>query len=142
MIEPLLLDTHIVLWLDSGNDRLLPSTRALVETSRRGGGTVLVSAVTAWEIALFADTERIVLDVSVEAWLRRFVERPGIEAVPLDHLAASRSYRLHNLETRDPADRLLIAAAIERGCPLVTYDARIRRFGERHGRDYGFSVTA
>jgi PIN domain nuclease of toxin-antitoxin system len=32
VIESLLLDTHIVLWLDSGNDRLLPSTRALVET--------------------------------------------------------------------------------------------------------------
>jgi hypothetical protein len=33
----------------------------------------------------------------------RFFARPGIAAVPLSHQAASRSYRLHHLEHRDPA---------------------------------------
>lgn len=31
MIERLLLDTHIVSWLDSGDDRLRESTRALID---------------------------------------------------------------------------------------------------------------
>lgn len=56
--------------------------------------------------------------------------------------AASRSYQLHRLETHDPADRLLIATAIELGCPLVTYDERILRFSKRHGRQHGFSASA
>lgn len=142
MTDALLLDTHIVLWLDSGDDRLRPSTRSLIDRSWRGGGTILVSAVTAWEIALLVNTGRIDLDVSAEAWVRRFVGRPGIDAVPLHHLTASRGYRMHQLKHRDPADRLLILTAVERACPLVTYDRRITRFAERHGREYGFSVAA
>ena len=70
------------------------------------------------------------------------LDGPGIEAVPLGHQAASRSYQLHHLEHRDPADRLLIATAIELACPLVTYDERIVRFGKKHGRQYRFAVDA
>jgi PIN domain nuclease of toxin-antitoxin system len=138
--DALLLDTHIALWLDSGDGRLRGSTQALIDGCWQSGGTVLFSAVTTWEIALLVDTGRIDLDVPVEQWVERFLNRPGIEAVPLSHHAASRSYRLHHLEHRDPADRLLIAMAIEHACPLVTYDDRIARFAKKHGGQYRFAV--
>ena len=141
MTSALLLDTHIALWLDSADDRLRPSTRALIDGCWQNGGNICFSAVTAWEIALLVDTGRIELDVPVEQWVMRFLDRPGIEAVPLGHRAACRSYQLHHLEHRDPADRLLIATAIELGCPLVTYDDRILRFASRHGRRYGFAAS-
>jgi PIN domain nuclease of toxin-antitoxin system len=140
--DTLLLDTHIVLWLDSGDDHLHPSTRALLDGCWQNGGTILLSAVTAWEVALLVDTGRIELDIPIEAWIKRFLDRPGIEPVPLSHRAACRTYQLHHLENRDPADRLLIATAIELACPLVTYDERIARFGRNHGRQYGFVVGA
>jgi PIN domain nuclease of toxin-antitoxin system len=137
----LLLDTHVALWLDSGDERLRSSTCASIDGCWKNGGTIFLSAVTTWEIALLVDTGRIDLDIPVDAWIRRFLERPGIEAVSLGHQAAARSYQLHHLEHRDPADRLLIATAIELGCPLVTYDERIARFGARHGRQYKFAVA-
>ena len=140
MSERLLLDTHIALWLDSGDNRLLPATQALLDDCWRNGGTVYLSEVSVWEIALLVDTGRVDLDIPVDAWVQRFLDPPGIEPVPLEYLAAARSYRLHDLEHRDPADRLLIATAIELACPLVTYDERITRFGERHGRQYRFAV--
>lgn len=142
MTDAFLLDTHIALWLDSGSERLQPSTRGLIDQCWRNGGSILLSAVTAWEIALLVDTGRIGLDVSVEAWLERFIGRPGIDAVPLSHHAAAGAYRLHQLPHRDPGDRLLIATAIELACPLVTYDARIARFAEAHGSQYGFATRA
>ena len=76
------------------------------------------------------------------AWIERVVDRPGITAVPLSHHAAARAYRLHRLEHRDPADRLLIATSIELGCPLMTYDARIVKFAETYGSQYGFAACA
>ena len=142
MTDRLLLDTHIALWLDSGDDRLRAATRALIDGCWQNGGAIFLSAITVWEIALLVDTGRIDLDVPVAAWIERFLDRPGIEAVPLGHQAASRSYQLHHLEHRDPADRLLIATAIELACPLVTYDERIVRFGKKHGRQYRFAVDA
>ncbi|PYT96878.1 MAG: PIN domain nuclease [Acidobacteria bacterium] len=141
MTKRLLLDTHVALWLDGGDERLRASTRLLIDSCWQNDGAIFLSAVTAWEIALLVDTGRIDLDIPVEAWINRFLERPGIEAVPLGHQAASRSYRLHHLEHRDPADRLLIATAIELACPFVTYDERIARFGARHGRQYRFTVA-
>lgn len=142
MTNGLLLDTHIVLWLDSGDDRLRLSTRALIDGCWRGGGTVCLSAISAWEIALLVDTGRIELDLPVEAWITRFLERPGVNPVPLDLRAAVRSYEFYDLAHRDPADRLLMATAVELACPLVTYDRRIVRFSERHGRRYGLAVAA
>ena len=62
MTDRLLLDTHIVLWLDSGDNRLREGTRALIDDCWRNGGAVLMSAVTAWEIALLVDAMRIDLD--------------------------------------------------------------------------------
>lgn len=140
MSERLLLDTHIVLWLDSGDERLRASTRALIDGCWRGGGAICISAISAWEIALLVDAARIALDCPVEAWVERFLGRPGVEAVPLGYRAAARSYRLHHLDHRDPADRLLIATAIELECPLVTYDERIARFAAKHGTQHRFAV--
>lgn len=142
MTTSLLLDTHIALWLDSGSDRLRAQTRDLIDTCWQNGGKILLSAVTAWEIAVLVDTGRIRLDLPVEAWLSRFTDRPGITSVPLTLNAAVGAYRLHHLAHRDPGDRLLIATAIERACPLVTYDVRIAHFAERHGSQYGFAAAA
>jgi PIN domain nuclease of toxin-antitoxin system len=139
--DTLLLDTHIALWLDSGSDRLRASTRGQIDECWQNGGSVLLSAVSAWEIALLVDTGRIILDLSVEAWVERFTGRPGVNAVPLTQHAGARAYRLHHLGHRDPGDRLLIATAIELSCPLVTYDARILHFAEAHGSQYGFAAA-
>ena len=140
MSDALLLDTHIALWLDSGDARLRPATRAAIDRFWQGGGSILLSTVTAWEIALLVDAERIVLDLPVRQWVERFLTLPGITLLPLDHLAAARAYELHPLEHRDPADRLLMATAIEHRAPLVTYDERIARFAERYGRRHGLNV--
>jgi PIN domain nuclease of toxin-antitoxin system len=138
--ESLLLDTHVVLWLDRGDDRLRTATRTLIDDCWHAGGSIFLSSVTAWEIAVLVDTGRIDLDLPVEAWIDRFLDRPGIAPAQLSHRAACRSYQLHHLQTRDPADRLLVATAIELACPLVTYDERIVQFGKRHGRQYRFAI--
>jgi PIN domain nuclease of toxin-antitoxin system len=140
--DRLLLDTHIVLWLDAGDPRLRPATRLLIDECWQSGGTVLLSAVSVWEIALLLDTERIQLDLPIEAWLARFTNRPGVESASLTQIAAARAYQLPHLEHRDPADRLLIATAIEQQASFVTYDERIATFVRRYGRRYGFSVNA
>ncbi len=138
----LLLDTHIALWLDSGNARLRPSTVQVIDRCRQRGGTILLSAVSAWEIALLVDTGRIQLDVPVPEWLERFCERPGVAPLELCIAAAANAYRLHPFEHRDPGDRLLIASAIAANAPLVTYDDRILAFAKRHGKQIRFAATA
>jgi PIN domain nuclease of toxin-antitoxin system len=137
----LLLDTHIVLWLSSGDERLGKTTRRTIDTAWKAGGRMLLSSVSVWEIAMLVEKGSIELDLPVDEWVERFLGRPGLEAVALDHAAAARAYRLHHLEHRDPADRLLIASAIGLGCPLVTHDDRIRRFAKVRGSQYRFAIA-
>jgi PIN domain nuclease of toxin-antitoxin system len=142
LTDDVLLDTHIAIWLETGDERLRRATLELIEDCWRNGGTILLSAVSVWEIAQLIYRGRIELDRPLEAWVERFVDRPGVEVLPLSHLAASRAYRLDGLEQSDSADRLLIATAIERGCPLATYDARIARFSDTRGGGCGFRACA
>ena len=100
----LLLDTHIALWLSRGDARLGKTTRETIDATWKAGGRIFLSAVSVWEIAMLVEKGAIELDLPVEVWVNRFLDRPGLEAVPLDHLAASKAYSLHHLEHRDPAD--------------------------------------
>ncbi|HUX67117.1 MAG TPA: type II toxin-antitoxin system VapC family toxin [Terriglobales bacterium] len=142
MAAALLLDTHIALWLDSGDARLRPASVRAIDELRRQGGTIYLSAVSAWEIALSVESGRIDLDVPVEAWLARFLARPGVQGVALSLAAAARAYTLHPFAHRDPGDRLLMATAIELGCPLATYDERITQFARRHGSQCRLAVAS
>ena len=141
MTSALLLDTHIALWFEAGSDRLRPATWRLIDDCWQAGGTILLSAVSAWELALLVAKGRLELDLPVPAWVERWLERPGFEAVPLTWRAAARGYSISPLDHGDPADRLLIATAIELGCPLVTYDERIARFAAVAGSQCGFAIA-
>ena len=142
MTETLLLDTHILLWLESGDDRLRPETLGLLDRHWNGDGTILVSAVTAWEIAMLAHGGRIDLERPVEDWMRTCLRRPVLDMVPLSWQACVRAYDLWNFEYRDPADRLLIATAIDLGCTFVTYDDRISGYAQRGGKRYGLQLAS
>jgi len=141
LTDSLLLDTHVVLWLDSGDQRLRPETRYAIDGLWLAGGSVLVSSVSAWEIAMLSESGRISLDCSPEAWVERFLGRPGVSAVPLTWRASARAYRLPKFERRDPGDRLLIATAIDLGCKLVTYDGSITAYAAGHGRQTGLRIV-
>ena len=142
MSAALLLDTHIVLWLESGNASLKEQTRRKIDECWRAGGMILLSAVSAWEIALLADLQRIALDLPAADWIARFLNRPGFAPAPLTPESAARAYDMKPFAHRDPADRLLMATAMELHCPLVTYDRNIAHFAKRHGRRFGFSIIA
>ena len=141
MNDALLLDTHIVLWLETGDERLRRETRDRIDACWTAGGMIYVSAVTAWEIALFVEAGRLELDLPAPAWMARLLSRPGVVESPLGWRVATGAYALDGLEHRDPADRMLIATAIALSCPLVTYDERIIAFAERDGRRQGFTVA-
>ncbi len=138
----LLLDTHIALWLDSGNASLKDRARRKIDECWRAGGTILLSAVSAWEIALLADLQRITLDLPAADWIARFLNRPGFAPAPLTPESAARAYDIKPFAHRDPADRLLMATAMELRCPLVSYDTNIAHFAKRHGHRFGFAVVS
>ncbi len=118
----LLLDTHAVLWLDSG-ESMSEDALAAIDTATQDGA-VLVSPVSAWETGLLVRKSRITLDVDPLAWFERFLGLPGVRLTPLTVATAVNSSSLPEPFHGDPADRLLVAPARELACPIVTRDRK------------------
>jgi len=121
----LLLDTHVVLWSASDPDRLASAARAAIED---GTSDVLVSTVSAWEIAIKQSIGKLELAKPAEQWLPEVLRRSGFEVAELG-LASALRVRGLPWHHRDPFDRLLIAQALEEGYTLVTHDDAFVAYG-------------
>jgi PIN domain nuclease of toxin-antitoxin system len=123
-VATLLLDTCAAIWIGN-REAIAPDALQAIRAAAQTAG-ILVSAVTAWEIGLATTRPRpLVLLPTAQLWLADLLARPGFRTVPLKpEVALSASYLPGDFH-RDPADRLLIATARERGVPLVTRDRRI-----------------
>lgn len=115
----LLLDTQVLLWWSQGHRKLGPRTRAAIEQDAFG---VLVSAASAWELAIKSAIGKLTLRDPVERWLPAALDRSGFETLPvtLTHALAVATLPFHHA---DPFDRLLIAQAQLEHLTIVTADS-------------------
>jgi PIN domain nuclease of toxin-antitoxin system len=116
-----LVDTHVWLWMLTDPDRLPPPARAAVDDL---GAEVLLSAASAWEIAIKFHLGRLPLPEPPCTYVPSRLEASGCTALPIDHSHALRTGALPD-HHRDPFDRLLVAQAQVLGVPLVTADRAI-----------------
>ena len=117
----ILLDTHVLLWFWHGRSQLGRIARQLVEREWRAGNAG-VSAITFWEVAMLRERGRIGLLAEPAAWRRNLLDHSLVE-IPIDGAIAARAGALRDLHG-DPADRLILATALE-GHRLVTADSRL-----------------
>jgi PIN domain nuclease of toxin-antitoxin system len=119
-IVRVMLDTHALIWALEGSRRLSAVARRVIENARN---EVLVSAVSAWEIAIKRSMGRLrAPDDLIEA-----VDDVGFIRRPLGFAEALRLETLPHHHA-DPFDRMLIAHALEEGVPIVTRDEQIARY--------------
>ena len=117
----ILLDTQILLWSRFGDARLGRRAHQQIERSAREG-SVAVSAVSFWEVAMLHHKGRLTLLRSVASW-RQALLLEGLVEIPMDGEIGIRAATLPDFHA-DPADRLIVATALE-GHRLVTADRRI-----------------
>ena len=120
----IVLDTATWIWRASDPKRLTKSARRAIDEAER----VLVSAISVWEVAMLVAKRRIQLDRPVEQWVDIALALPGIQLVALEPAIAVRSTKLPGEFHPDPADRMIVATALENAAPIVTPDERIRSY--------------
>ena len=127
----ILLDTHALVWLDGGQAELgLSSRRAADEALRQG--RLAVSAISFWEIARLVQRQRVNVRLPVEAWRRNLLSA-GLYEVEIDGRIGVLATELEALH-KDPADRVIVASAIDFGARLMTADERILAWGGKLSR--------
>lgn len=125
----IVLDTHALVWWVSGHSRL--SEQALTAINKElaaADGVILVSSMSAWEVAMLVEAGRLTLTMSVDDWLDNVTEIEGLRFVPIDNDIAVASTRLPGAFHKDPTDRIIVALARHFNVPLVTADERILNY--------------
>ncbi len=125
---PVVLDTHVWIWLMEGvAGELGRHTVGLIdEASRRG--RVLVSPISMWEAGMLESKGRVRFSMELRAWVRKALAAPGVHVANLTPEVALDAARLPAPVHGDPADRMLIATARLAGASLVTRDAAILEY--------------
>lgn len=135
---PLLLDTHVWLWLLDGTPGALSdAVRQAIEQAVLAN-RVYVSDFSFWEIAMLVSKGRLELAGGAEAWLDRASTAPGISILPVTRSILVRSMQLPGEPHGDPADRILLASAQSIGAALLTCDRGIIAYA---GRVPGIGVS-
>jgi PIN domain nuclease of toxin-antitoxin system len=121
----LLLDTHAWLW------RLLDPSRISADAEEAiadSGSELFLSPISTWEALVLARKGRLSLNPTPHEWVLDALRRTALAAAPLNHGIALRSEALDGFASEDPADRFLVATALELELTLVTADHAMQAF--------------
>ena len=123
--QPLLLDTHALLWwlLDSP-ELSLSARQAIADPVRR----VFVSAATAWELATQFRIGKLPQAEDIVINLPHYLRKQRFEALPISVEHALLAGRLPGPH-RDPFDRMLMAQAQVEQALVVTLDPVFGEYG-------------
>ncbi len=125
----LLLDTHILIWMINGDSHLNLASRKAIN-SAAVSGSVLISAITVWEIAMLVRSKRVQISKSIQSWVDDMLAAPGIVLAPLSPEVAVESCNLPGQFHGDPADRIIVATARNQGATLFSKDKQIVAYGK------------
>ncbi len=121
----ILLDTHVVVWLASGDTRISRRAQAAIDEARQAVRGLAISDFTLFELSMLFRKKQFTLAVNPEVFLseveRRFVVLPITANIALQASQLPASY------PKDPADRVIGATALIEDIPLLTADSEIRR---------------
>lgn len=123
----LILDTHVLIWLDEGNPRL---GRRALETINKAlvADKLGVAAISFWEVAMLVEKRRLVIKPELDTWRSELLQA-GLNELPLKGTTAIRAGQLRKFHG-DPTDRLIVATALDNAATLVTADEKILSWGQ------------
>ncbi len=120
-----LLDTHVFLWWITDDRQISDRARGIIEDP---DNLLLLSAASAWEIAIKAQTGRLPLPDAPAHFVPQEMAANAVEGLPVSVEHALLVHELPLLH-RDPFDRLLVAQSRSENIPILTVDPQISQYG-------------
>ena len=117
-----LLDTHVWVWTQEQPEKLGPRTKRLLVAAEHENWVCPISTL---EIARLLAIGEIRLSMPLGEWIDQSMAELAAQTAPVSHEVAVEAYALPGTFHKDPADRLLAAAARRNELTLVTADDRL-----------------
>jgi PIN domain nuclease of toxin-antitoxin system len=123
----ILLDTQCFLWMHSDPERLSRRARRLLTDV---DNDLLLSAASAWEIAIKAALGKLRLPEPIPEYVTSRMAEAAVQGLAIEHAHALRVATLPGHHT-DPFDRLLIAQAEIEDLAILTSDRQFSEYDVR-----------
>jgi len=119
-----LLDTHVLLWWLTDDERLSGKARRAFTSGR---STLLWSAASSWELAVKISLGKLSLPGPLRSYLPKKLREQRITPIAVEH---SHAFRVAELPAhhRDPFDRLIIAQAQVEKVPIISADSKLGQY--------------
>ena len=127
-----LLDTHVWIWAQEDASQIGPRTRQLLVAPQHENH---VCAISTLELARLVDTGAISVFIALKDWVAGALRATQAQTIQVSHEIAMDAYALPGAFHKDPADRILVAAARCHDLTLLTADQRILKYGGVRSRD-------
>jgi PIN domain nuclease of toxin-antitoxin system len=119
----ILLDTHVWWWSLTEPEYLSKQAMAMIRGTKTNER--FIASISIWEFAMMAAKKKIELKISPAKWLSRAIDGSGITVIGLTPEVAIDSCNLPGVFPKDPADRIIVAAARIHNLTLLTKDQKI-----------------
>lgn len=129
-MEPLIVDTHLAIWL-ARDAPVAPAAITALKHAAAKRVPILVSPISAWEVGLLVSRGRLKLDIPPLVWFERLLATAGIRLAPTPPRILVASSFLPGQPPNDPADRIIAATARELGATLLTRDRLLLHYAEQ-----------
>jgi PIN domain nuclease of toxin-antitoxin system len=123
-MSAVLLDTHVLLWWLQGASKLSHAARTVIQSP----GQVLVSAASAWEIAIKYKAGKLDAASALVAHFQSVIEAENFVELPISVRHALEAGLLKGSH-KDPFDRVLIAQARAERVAVVSTDKCFDDYG-------------
>jgi PIN domain nuclease of toxin-antitoxin system len=130
-LSGILLDTHALYWLVSGEEELTEEALVAIGENQEAG-TLFVSPVTAWELSVATQKNRVagrphLGEDPPHRWFRDAVRATASRIIPIQQRISCEAAKVvTDTGHKDPGDCFLIATARIRRIPIVTRDGIMR----------------
>lgn len=91
-------------------------------------GEIIISIFSVWELCMLVQKQRIELTLDTDEWIAKSEQLPFIHFVPVDKKVLVQSVFLPDYPHKDPADRIILATAMQSGATLITKDKHLQQY--------------
>jgi PIN domain nuclease of toxin-antitoxin system len=120
----ILLDTHALIWFVNEDPQMPAALWNKINKEKQ----ILVSAISAWEIAMLVEKERLLLTMTIAEWLKTAGLYFPLTWLDLDVEICLKSTQLPGNFHQDPADRFIAASTLLNQATLITKDEKLRSY--------------